>query len=253
MGLWCEISAGSGNINRDKLPRTQDPAETVTHGRNDRKHISKNLSFFFFKLKIDFGARSLWPWNMMTYLHVDFVFRVAKKYCVNVYFRCSWLCILLRCGFTYVLNFCLCFIFRRWLRMCILFVCKLEIWNWSLKRKGKPNKKTLQIFIIILMNKFNSSKEKKEIFRIKNKNESIYHQDRNFNTDKRNPNCLWLFGRQFRQEPIKTEFSPAPEVSVCFLASIRLLPGSRLEKITGKNLNAKLIKKETNLNLKHCL
>lgn len=107
------------------------------------------------------------------------------------------------------------------------------------------------------MNKFNSSKEKKRHLsqkkKLKNKNESIYHQDRNFNTDKRNPNCLWLFGRQFRHEPIKTEFSPAPEVSVCFLASIRLLPGSRLEKITGKNLNAKLIKKETNLNLKHCL
>lgn len=35
-------------------------------------------------------------------------------------------------------------------------------------------------------------------------------------------------------EPIKNPLSSAPEVSVCFLASIRLLPGSRLEKLQEK-------------------
>lgn len=119
------------------------------------------------------------------------------------------------------------------------------------KKRKTTQKKNLQNFIIVLMNKFNSSKEKRHLSQ-KNKNESIYHQDRNFNTDKRIPNCLWLFGRQFRHEPIKNELSSAPEVSVCFFGFNKVAARKSTRKITGKNLNAKLIKKETNLNLKHC-
>lgn len=97
----------------------------------------------------------------------------------------------------------------------------------------------------ILMNKFHSSKEKNTFFE-KIKSESIYHQD------KRNPNCLWLFWRQLVMNQSKTRFHRARRSPFVFGIN-KVAARKSTRKITGKNLNAKLIKKETNLNLKHCL
>lgn len=185
--------------------------------------------------------------DFILYLHVDFVFGVANKYCVKMYFERSWFCILLRnvfLIFVCVLLFGFFFVVDN---LCAFYNClQIEDLNLKFEKKRKTTqKKNLQNFMTILMNKFHSSKEKNTFFE-KIKSESIYHQD------KRNPNCLWLFWRQLVMNQSKTRFHRARRSPFVFGIN-KVAARKSTRKITGKNLNAKLIKKETNLNLKHCL
>lgn len=199
------------------------------------ENISQKNFFFFFWEKV---KNKFWRTFIITreyddfilYLHVDFAFGVANKYCVKTYFERSWFCILLRnvfLIFVCVLLFGFFFVVNN---LCAFYNClQIEDLNLKFEKKRKTTQKNLQNFITILMNRFHSSKEKNTFFE-KIKSESIYHQD------KRNPNSLWLFWRQLVMNQSKTRFH-RPRRSpfgFFFLASIRLLPGSRLEKLQEK-------------------
>lgn len=85
------------------------------------ENISQKVLSFFVVFFLEKVKNKFWRTFIMTqeyddfilYLHVDFVFGVANKYCVKMYFERSSFCILLRNVFF---NFCLCFIIRGFFR-----------------------------------------------------------------------------------------------------------------------------------------
>lgn len=170
-----------------------------------------------------------------------------------IYIGRSCLCILLRCGFFKKKLFAFYFFFSSLIMYVhIIIVCKLEIWNWNLKRKGKPHKKkTFKILSLFWWTNLILQK-KKDIFRKKIKmNQFIIKTVISIQTKEFRIACGYL-GDSFVMNQSKTSFRRPRRSPFVFFGFNKVAARKSTRKITGKNLNAKLIKKETNLNLKHC-
>lgn len=190
--------------------------------------------------------------DFILYLHVDFVFEVANKYCVKMYFERSWFCILLRNVFLIFVCVLLFGFFFDVDNLCAFYNC-LQIEDLNLKfekkRKTTQKKKKPSKFYDHFNEQISFFKRKEYIFR---KNKKWI----NLSSRQKKSKLPVVILETVSHEPIKNPLSSAPEVSVwvCFFFGINKVAARKsTRKITGKNLNAKLIKKETNLNLKHCL
>lgn len=117
-----------------------------------------------------------------------------------------------------------------------------------MKRKGKPHQKKPSKFYDHFNEQISFFKRKEYIFR---KNKKWI----NLSSRQKKSKLPVVILETVSHEPIKNPLSSAPEVSVWFFffGINKVAARKSTRKITGKNLNAKLIKKETNLNLKHCL